>query len=286
MPKIEVRCPKCSEKGDIEINDETIRNIKRGLLAINVPAKTICPHTFVAYIDKNLKVRDYFIADFQLEMPDIELQEATKEHIIPGKDTIDLDLLKLNLTPLIFACLIKSIFFKKKTILVVEQKYLCDHMANFFEYITQNSFQADIKVLSKEHYHMNKETYKNYIVFEGPRISNDTEGIYNTKQIAIERHIINTFLSESQSSLSLVLLKNEIRKTYILASSISEFITNYEQKKKMSSKIITDYLIDAHGIKIQKDFKKYLNWLLDIVKNYFEIDAFDSSEVADFLEFI
>ena len=269
MPDIEVRCPSCLKKGKIEITDDSIKSISRGLLAVNVAPTTVCPHSFIAYVDKNLKIRDYFMVDFQIELPETKLDEALKEKKIPGIDIIDLDLIKLNLTPTLFAYITRAIIFKRKIVLILDHKYLYNHILNFFEYITQNSFKVNLTITSKDDYYRKSKQYNDFIILEGRNIINDKDNIIDTKKMYVENKIIERFLSESKSTLSLALLKNEIKKTYVLAKSISEFIKSYKRKEKLSSKIITDYLKDAHGFKIEKDHKKYLNWLLDIVKEYF-----------------
>jgi len=277
MPNIEIRCPSCSKVGKIEISETAIKTISRGLLAVNVAANTICPHSFITYVDKNMNIRDYFMADFHVELPETELEEALKDKEIPGIDVIDRDLIKLNLTPSILADITRAIVFKRKIVLILDKKYIRKHVLNLFEFITQNSFKANINIISKEDYSNNKEKYKNFIILEGTRVINDEDGIFEPKKLFIENKLIERFLSESKSTLSLVLLKNEIKKSYVLARSISQFAMSYKKKKKLSSKIITDYLIEAFGIKIEKTYKKYLSWLLDIAKEYFGIDVFDEN---------
>ena len=277
MPAVEIICPSCSRVGKIEIPETDIKSVSRGLLAVNVAAKTICPHTFIAYIDKNLKIRDYFMADFHFELPETELEEALKDREIPGIEVIDRDLIKLNLSPSILADIIRAIVFKRNIVLILERKYIRSHVRNLFEFITQNSFKANIIIISKENYSTNKEKYRKFIILEGTRIISDEIGIFEPKKLFIENMLIERFLSESKSTLNLFLLKNEIKKSYVLARSISQFAKSYKGKKKISTKIITDYLIEAFGIKIEKTYKKYLSWLLDIAKEYFGIDVFDEN---------
>ena len=81
MKKLEVRCPSCSNIGYIEISEEEVEKAARGIFAVNISEGIACEHSFVAYIDKNLSVRDTFIADFQLELPEISSPRA-KEHKI------------------------------------------------------------------------------------------------------------------------------------------------------------------------------------------------------------
>jgi hypothetical protein len=278
MPYIEVICPSCSKIGKINISVSKIKTISRGVLAVNVIANSICPHSFIAYVDKNLKIRDYFMADFHFELPETKLEEALKAKEIPDIDLIDRDLIKLNLTPSILTFMIRAIVFKRKIVLILERKYIRKHILNLFEFITQNSFKTNINIISKEVYSSNKEKYKNFIILDGNRIINDGKGIFEPKKLFIESRLIDRFLSESKSTLSLFLLKNEIKKAYVLAKSISHFSMSYKKKKskkKLSNKIITNYLIEAFGIKIEKTYRKYLSWLLDISKEYFGIDVFN-----------
>ncbi|MFX1394960.1 MAG: hypothetical protein ACFFAH_15510, partial [Promethearchaeota archaeon] len=65
MNKVQINCPICSKTGSIEISHNILKDSLRGLLAINIAKDIICSHSFIAYIDKNLNVRDYFVADFQ-----------------------------------------------------------------------------------------------------------------------------------------------------------------------------------------------------------------------------
>ena len=69
MAKAEIRCPTCDNVGKLEIAEDSIKNVSRGLLAVNVAPHIICEHSFIVYIDKNLQVRDYFVADFHIELP-------------------------------------------------------------------------------------------------------------------------------------------------------------------------------------------------------------------------
>ena len=286
MLNVEIRCPSCSKMGKIEISEDLMKNISRGLIAVNVAADSICPHSFNAYIDKNLIVRDYFIPDFQIQIAETELEEAIRNKKIPGIDLIDLDLIKLNLIPIVLASILRAVFFKRKFVIIINHKFLQNHILNFFEYITQNSFKAYITILSKDVYSRNIENYKDYIIFEGKNIINDIDKILEPKTLNFENKIIKQFIGGSKSTLSLALLKNEIKSTFIMARGVSDFIKGYENKEKLGTKAITDYLKDFYGFKIQKDYKNYINWLLKIANEYFTTTLSERSNVEDFLEFI
>jgi hypothetical protein len=77
MVKVNVSCPVCKNWDKIEISDNAIKNVEKGVLAVNITPGMICEHSFIAYVDKNLSVRDCFIADFKIEAPEIsETQNA------------------------------------------------------------------------------------------------------------------------------------------------------------------------------------------------------------------
>ncbi|MFX1446186.1 MAG: hypothetical protein ACFFHV_22520, partial [Promethearchaeota archaeon] len=197
MPNIEITCPSCSKGGNIEISETDIKAVSSGLLAVNIAANTICPHTFIAYIDKNLKIRDYFIADFHFVLPETELEEALKDKEIPGIEVIDRDLIKLNISSSILVDIIRAIVFKRQIVLILDKKYIRKHVRNLFEFITQGSFNTNINIISKEDFFSNKEKYKKSIILEGTRIIRDENGIFEAKKLFIENKLIERFLSES-----------------------------------------------------------------------------------------
>ena len=80
MAEVQIKCPTCGNNGEINVSEELLKSISRGLLAINVQ-KTICEHSFIVYIDKNLTIRDYFIADYHLELPELITSKPETEKI-------------------------------------------------------------------------------------------------------------------------------------------------------------------------------------------------------------
>ncbi|MBD3340129.1 MAG: hypothetical protein GF353_13530 [Candidatus Lokiarchaeota archaeon] len=284
MQKIEIHCPICSKRGHIEIADDSMKNLTRGLLAINVLEDMVCEHSFVAYVDKNLKVRDYFTADFQLQVSEIVDQDNIQEQV-PKTELIDLDLIKMNFPSVLLSYVIKSIFIKNKVLLLSDKSFLNKHIVNFFNYITKATFEYEISLLSRENYHANKKEYEDYAVFEGNKILNNPNNAINSKKLKIESSIVEKFFEESDLISSLIVLRNEIKKIYNLTKSIADFYKKGE-KKKLSSKQITDFLQEEHNLKIQKDFKIYLDFLTEVVRTYFGVEVYKTSNVADFLEYI
>ncbi len=89
---VDIRCPICSESGKIEVSKKELGKASRGLLSISLPENVVCKHSFVAYIDKNFKVRDYFVPDFEINFRELgpissieqEKTEKQEESILPG----------------------------------------------------------------------------------------------------------------------------------------------------------------------------------------------------------
>ncbi|MFX1453140.1 MAG: hypothetical protein ACFFCM_20065 [Promethearchaeota archaeon] len=182
MTIINITCPSCKAKGSVEISDEAIKNVSRGLLAVNIAPNLICDHTFIAYVDKNLSIRDYFIADFQIEIPDITPTEDIEAREIISKGTLNLDAIKLNLSANLITHVLKSIFFNKRIVIISDLSFLNEHILNFFKQLIEGSFDAYITVISEEEYKNNKKPYKDYMVFNGKEVIRDEEKIINPKK--------------------------------------------------------------------------------------------------------
>ena len=89
MVKVEIRCPSCAKIGKIEIKESILNQSVRGITAVNISERLICEHSFIAYIDKNLDVRDCFIADFQIELPQLKSDQKIEKVDVPDSDFIE-----------------------------------------------------------------------------------------------------------------------------------------------------------------------------------------------------
>jgi len=275
MAKVEIRCPACSKIGFLELKDKLIDQSSRGVTAINVPNNQMCSHSFVAYVDKNMEVRDCFITDFQIELPTMATEQI-EEKEIPERDFLDVDILKINLNALQLASVLRGCFFKLPILILHDEDFLYNHIQNLFKFIFQNSFDYEILTENSIEYKNNKKKYKNYLVLEGNKILRDKNKILDPKKIKIERSIIQKFYAEYNPKSSLIILKNEIQICYELAKQIMDIMKNYDGEEKLGKKKLIDQLAEIRDIKI--DFA-YLEFLLDIVKNYHE---FDLSVLSDY----
>ncbi|MFX1257708.1 MAG: hypothetical protein ACFFAN_07615 [Promethearchaeota archaeon] len=269
MEKVKIVCPSCSKNGIIEISPDALKNSLRGLLAVNIAKGIICEHSFIAYIDKNLNVRDYFIADFQIELPEITPEEKIKVGKIPSKDIVDIDLIKLNMPAIQLVYILKSIFYKQKVVLINDQEFLYTHIYNFLKYITQNSFEIDISILTQEKYKNNKKNYKDSMVFKSVSIVKNVKNLINPKKIDVEKQIVNRFMTEYDLGYSYIVLKNDIQKAFELSKVILDFVDESEKKNESVNILkINVELEKKYEIKINK---QYLNFLTEIVEHYFGV---------------
>ncbi len=278
MKKLEVRCPSCSSRGYIEISEEEVEKAARGVFAVNVSEGIACEHSFVAYIDKNLTVRDTFIADFQLELPEITPPQSKEPEMSHQLESIDVNFIKLNLTGMLLVNIIRAIIFKKKVVILTDQSFMVDKIYDFLDYITKNSYEMSILVKSEEQFQ--SESFKDHIILKNNKILQDYDDILNPKNISIERSLVRKFLEEYETLPSIIYLRDGIQKTYELSETIVERVKNLKKKEKIISKKVIEEIANVHQVKIQLP---YLDFLYEIVENYFKIKIPRSSNVSNFL---
>ena len=271
MTKILIHCPSCSETGYLEISEDMIKNSPRGVIAINVQ-KVVCKHSFIAYIDKNLHIRDYFIVDFQVESPDLDILKG-KEVMIPDRDTLDVSLIKLNMSASLISYIIKSIFIKQKIILIIDEsiiynQIIYEQLINLFKYVTKENFQFDIKLIFEKDFLDKKKKYKNCMIFKENQIINNYKKLISIKKLHVEKSIVNRFINETDEKSSLLLFKNDVQKAFELSKLILDIINNSEDKKRANLYRITEDLEKKYDTKINNN---YLRFLTDILKFYFEV---------------
>jgi hypothetical protein len=278
MKKIEVRCPSCAGKGFIEVSEDEVEKAKRGVFAVNVSEGIICKHSFVAYIDKNFAVRDTFMTDFQLELPDIIPKKSIDLKDTSQLDSINISSIKLNLSVSLIAYIIRAILQKRKIVLIFDQLFMFDDVRRFFDYITRNSFETELVVISEDQY--NSESYNDYIVFNSKDVIKDEDGIIKVKKLGIERALVQKFFEEYEPIPSLMYLQNGLQKAYELSETIADIVKGLKKKEEVYSKKLIKDLSRIYNVKIKLT---YLDFLIEIVENYFKVEVPKSSKVSNFL---
>ncbi|MEE9379494.1 MAG: hypothetical protein V3V33_15820 [Candidatus Lokiarchaeia archaeon] len=282
MAKLEIRCPICSKWKNIEIADDVTKNVSKGLLAINIAAEMICEHSFIAYIDKNFVVRDCLVADFKIELPESPPTEGTEEVASPETDAIKFDLIKLNIPELLMAYVIKAILYGRKTLIILDQVFLYNHIKNFFRYVFDKSFEFDVDIILEEDYKKNKSKYKDFLVFKKLEVIRDKEKIIDPKKLEIEKTIVHKFITEYDLMAGLIILRNELNKLYEFSKNIAEFIENHKGEP-MTPKILIDHISEVYGEKIQMS---YLSNLINIARYYFKVEVPKIDGVKNLLGFL
>ena len=278
MVNLEVRCPNCSKRGKIEVSEEKVKNTTRGLYAVNVSENLICDHSFVVYVDKNLSVRDSFMADFHIELPAPDSKQEIDKEISNLSESIDVALLRMNFTASMLAYLLKAIIRKKNIIIISEKDFLNEHLSNFIKYIYSEFFNFNYEIIHLNDY--DNIHHGNHIVIQGNEVMKDDDNIFTSKLIKVERTIIQTFLNESDPNTGMILLKTELTRIYQLSETIVDMIKNLKKNEKLySNKIISD-IDNIRGIKLQIP---YLDYLYEVVEYYFEVEIPKSSNISNFL---
>jgi hypothetical protein len=265
---IKITCPLCGKKGQFEISNEVFKNSVRGILAVNIQEKVICPHSFLVYVDKNLVVRDYFTTDYKLELPEIASSQIKADSDEIERQEIDVNVIKSNFHALLITIALRAIFVKEKIVFVIDHEFLKNQIIHFFDYITNGSFKFNFSVISSENYKNLVNTDKEALYFLIEDIWAKFNKIKTPKELKVEKRIVQNFFSEQDNKVSLIILKNEIQRAFKLSITVKEYIENYKEKEKIYAKNILDYLENKYNIKLSLN---YLNLLIDIVKNYHNI---------------
>ena len=275
--EIEIHCPVCNKIGKINVDEYPITQSKKGLCAINVSEDLVCQHSFVAYIDRNLSIRDCFVCDFRVNIPQITFEE---DFIEQEELNFDIEIIKINFMPSLLINILKCIFFGKKVAIIYEDDVIAEHLSELLHSITQGSFKLESSIISRDQYKKNKKKYKDWIVLEKNDIFNDKENLIDPKQSQIENIIIQKFFMENDPISSVILTKNEVNKAYHLARNLVDFAENLSDNEELSSKFALKYFEEKYNTKIDLI---YLKFLMNILEFYFGVKARKPSESADFL---
>ena len=264
MAKIDVRCPKCNKWDNIEIPDDITKQSTKGLLTVHVTSGMICEHSFIVYLDKNLVVRDCFVADFRIELSE---SSDVQENSILEADDIKTDLIKLNLSEKLMAYILKAIFLGQKVLIISDGQFLDTHIMNFFSHLFKDSFEFNLNIISEDDYMKTKKDYNEYIVLKKREIVRDRSKLISSKKLEITKSIAQKFFKEVDVNSSLIILRNEIHKACEFSKSIMELFKEFKGESLPSKKII-DHIEGRYHERIQIS---YLKFLFEILIHYFKV---------------
>jgi len=288
MVLIDIECPYCYKKGTLDIDEYVVRYRGRGITGVSISEDTICNHSFVAYIDPNFIARDSIMVDFSVKLPDIKPKVIKCSLNVEDYADINGYLISLHLHAYTLAYLFRGIFLKQKIVLINDKKNVNNHLSRLLEYCFKSNFDYDLTILNDKEYNKNKKKYTNYLVLSKDKVINDKSKVLTSKKMKIENIIIQKFLDVQDVISGLIVLKNEILKAHQIAmDAVSNFYKLPEEiQKKYSIFNLTEY-INKNASKHFKIHlhKAYLDFIIDIILYYFELDISHSPE-EDFLRYL
>jgi len=243
----------------------------------------ICEHSFIAYVDKNRDIRDYILCDFSIDTPQIELEIKSNKPPVKTDEDFDVDIIKLNVYPMLLVNILKCVFFNKKILIVFDNEFLRGYIQQFLRIIFDATFSHEIVLLSIKTHKKIKKDYKDFIIVENSNVIQDKNKILNQKKLKIEKNIVQKFYAEKSSKASLIIIKNEIKKIYILAKNIIEFKDTLDENARIDSKMLLDHFKSELDLKIQIP---YLRYLMEIVRNYFQVTIGFTTDTIDFFKLL
>ncbi|MFX1274297.1 MAG: hypothetical protein ACFFBP_16200 [Promethearchaeota archaeon] len=179
----------------------------------------------------------------------------------------DMDLIRFNLNPWSLSYILKGIFSKRPILLIFEHEYVNKHLMSFFEFITEDSFKVDISFSTPHNYEKNTGMYKEHLILKGNEILKDDDKLLVKKKLKIEREIVQNFFSEENPKFSLLGIRNDMKKAYILSTKMVPIINNAD---KISTKEIAEDLKENFPVDLTLS---YLEFLIGILTNYYNINV-------------
>lgn len=268
MVNLDIRCPRCSQKRMLTINEKELKGKPSGLISINIDKNFTCEHSYVAYIDHHYNIRDYFDLDYSVELPEIFTEEQTEDIVEDSIASFDFDLIKLNFIANILTVVLKAVISKKPCVFIRDKDIYYDYIIPFFKAINEESFEFEMEIISEETYKNSKSKFKKCIVLNSSAIINNPYKFIDTKKLKVEKKIINAFMIELDTLVGLKIIKNHIKNAFDLAVFICDYLNNHVNEKNIYAKNIIDYIESTYRITISS---QYLDFLIEIVNQYFEI---------------
>ncbi len=272
-----IQCPVCKKSGKIEVPKKKIEEKSSGL-SIIIVKKLICEHVFLAYIDKNFIMRE---SEEVYYVPSPEIIEKSKEIKEEFFDDHEMVMIQMNLYPLTLSYILKCFLNNQSVGIILEenQDFLKPTYEKLFNYLFNRTFEINYQILSEYDYSNLKNELDLPIIIKNVEILKDEHGFLTENEFAVERGFINKFYNENYGRDTLKALKLEINNAFMLANTTKNYITN---NKKLNLNKIIKYL--ENEFKINVDIK-YAEFLLEIIKNYFNLEVKSIYKNVEFLKF-
>ena len=289
MVLVEIECPFCYKKGMLDIDEYVVRYRGRGITGVTITEDTICEHSFVAYIDPSFIARDSIMVDFSVKLPNIRPKVIKCNLDVEDYADINGYLIVVNLRAKTLVYLFRGIFLKQKIVLINNKKNINSHLLRLLEYCFKSNFDFDLTIFDEKEYKKNKKKYKDHLVLSKDGLINDKSDLFTSKKMKIENMIIQKFLDIQDVISGLIVLKNEILKAHQIAmDAVSNFYKLPKEIQKVYSIFnLTEYINKNASKHFNIRFHKaYLNFIVDIILNYFKLEISKKAKSDDFLRYI
>ncbi|TXT60684.1 MAG: hypothetical protein BAJALOKI3v1_880007 [Promethearchaeota archaeon] len=275
MKRVKIHCPVCNTSGKIQVDERLLETNQKGITAINIDESIICSHSFVAYIDKNYNVRDSFVSDFKIDLPDVQIQNKGRLDDFRDLDKINLDSLLSEISAVELSSILNGVFSKQNVLLLNDSEVVSQNLHKILDFIFKDTFISNISILNHLEYIRYKWNYDNYEIVDYDEIFDGDKKKKYLKNMKIESAMVKKFLSEEYAKSGLIILRSEIIKAFELSNTIIKILHNHTEMQELTKKDVSESLSEKYGINIQSE---YLDFLLEIVKNYHQQDL---SRLAD-----
>jgi hypothetical protein len=213
---LNVQCPVCNQKQDVEVPTRIIRENIKGVSTIAINAQ--CGHSFHIFVDKNFAIRGYQRSDFDVTATAVETTQV-QNYSLPG-------IVKMfGEEP--FALAMRAILLNQKAIIIgSDQQILKSLFINFislFERELQDSSDA-IEIMSKEEYeHQNPLQYTTSLVIDLD-FSVVKNSPFQNEKAKFERELLKQSMSVKGVEQQKDELKKQISKIFLYANVMLNFI--------------------------------------------------------------
>jgi hypothetical protein len=229
----------------------------------------------VAYIDKNYNVRDSFVSDFKIDLPDVQIQNKGRLDDFRDLDKTNLDSLLSEINAVELSSILNGVFSKQNVLLLNDSEVVSQNLHKILDFIFKDTFISNISILNHLEYIRYKWNYDNYEIVDYDEIFDGDKKKKYLKNMKIESAMVKKFLSEEYAKSGLIILRSEIIKAFELSNTIIKILHNHTEMQELTKKDVSESLSEKYGINIQSE---YLDFLLEIVKNYHQQDL---SRLAD-----
>ncbi|MFX1456612.1 MAG: hypothetical protein ACFFDB_14655 [Promethearchaeota archaeon] len=186
---------------------------------------------------------------------------------IPKEETIQN--LRNNLKSEILIYIVHACLFRENILITFKRDFavLIPELIMVIDFLFQKSFTGDILIKVKSQYKKNKELYEGYIVLDEKDIINETRKLINSNQLKYENELIRNFYNSTNSTSSVLDLKERLEGIYILARYIYNFYERNGNDGPFTPRQVIKHLEES--LLVKKIRKEYLYFLTDIIRAYF-----------------